>query len=83
MTLMISSWTLFGIKNPATLSNQKVITSATQRNDLNNYGWSLLPENCTYSTNHDDLIELVTEGDLSRDFLDNWIKGKTALMAWW
>lgn len=54
-----------------------------QRKSLNEYGWSLLPENCTYSTNYDNLVELVNEGGLSRSFLDNWIEGETALMAWW
>ena len=54
-----------------------------QRKGLNEYGWSLLPENCTYSTNYDNLVELVNEGGLSRSFLDNWIEGETALMAWW
>lgn len=54
-----------------------------QRKSLNEYGWSLLPENCTYSTNYDNLVELVNEGGLSRSFLDNWIDGETALMAWW
>lgn len=54
-----------------------------QRKGLNEYGWSLLPENCTYSTNYDNLVELVNEGGLSRSFLDNWIDGETALMAWW
>ena len=53
-----------------------------QRKGLNEYGWSLLPENCTYSTNYDNLVELVNEGGLSRSFLDNWIDGETALMAW-
>ena len=54
-----------------------------QRKGLNEYGWSLLPENCTYSTNYDNLVELVNKGGLSRSFLDNWIDGETALMAWW
>lgn len=54
-----------------------------QRKGLNEYGWSLLPENCTYSTNYDNLVELVNEGGLSRSFLDNWIDGETTLMAWW
>ena len=54
-----------------------------QRKGLNEYGWSLLPKNCTYSTNYDNLVELVNEGGLSRSFLDNWIEGETALMAWW
>lgn len=54
-----------------------------QRKSLNEYGWSLLPENCTYSTNYDNLVELVNKGGLSRSFLDNWIDGETALMAWW
>ena len=54
-----------------------------QRKGLNEYGWSLLPENCTYSTNYDNLVELVNKGGLSRSFLDNWIEGETALMAWW
>jgi hypothetical protein len=54
-----------------------------QRKGLNEYSWSLLPENCTYSTNYDNLVELVNEGGLSRSFLNNWIDGETALMAWW
>ena len=54
-----------------------------QRKGLNEYGWSLLPENCTYSTNYDNLVELVNEGGLSHSFLNNWIDGETALMAWW
>lgn len=54
-----------------------------QRKGLNEYGWSLLPENCTYSTNYDNLVELVNKGGLSRSFLDNWIDGETTLMAWW
>ena len=54
-----------------------------QRKGLNEYGWSLLPENCTYSTNYDNLVELVNKGGLSRSFLNNWIDGETALMAWW
>lgn len=54
-----------------------------QRKGLNEYGWSLLPENCTYSTNYDNLVELVNEGGLSRSFLNNWIDGETALTAWW
>lgn len=54
-----------------------------QRKGLNEYGWSLLPENCTYSTNYNNLVELVNEGGLSRSFLNNWIDGETALMAWW
>lgn len=54
-----------------------------QRKGLNEQGWSLLPENCTYSTNYDNLVELVNEGGLSCSFLDNWIDGETALMAWW
>lgn len=54
-----------------------------QRKGLNEYGWSLLPENCTYSTNYDNLVELVNKGGLSHSFLNNWIDGETALMAWW
>lgn len=54
-----------------------------QHKGLNEYGWSLLPENCTYSTNYDNLVKLVNEGGLSRSFLNNWIEGETALMAWW
>ena len=56
---------------------------AYQRKGLNDYGWSLLPDNCTYSTDYDNLVELVTDGGLSRSFLDNWIEGETALVAWW
>ena len=54
-----------------------------QRKGLNEYGWSLLPENCTYSTNYDNHVELVNKGGLSCNFLNNWIDGETALMAWW
>ena len=54
-----------------------------QRKGLNEHGWSLLPENCTYSTNYNNLVELVNKGGLSHSFLNNWIDGETALMAWW
>ena len=56
---------------------------AYQRKGLNDYGWSLLPENCSYSTNYNNLVKLVTDGGLSKDFLDNWIEGETAYLAWW
>lgn len=56
---------------------------AYQRGGLSDHDWSLLPENCTYSTDYDALVELVAEGGLSCSFLDNWIEGETALVAWW
>lgn len=56
---------------------------AYQRKGLNDHGWSLLPDNCTYSTDYDNLVELVNEGGLSHSFLDNWAEGETALVAWW
>lgn len=56
---------------------------AYQRKGLNDYGWSLLPENCTYSTDLDIVKEMVEKGDLSEDFLDEWVDGETAFYAWW
>ena len=54
-----------------------------QRKGINAYGWSLLPENCTYCFDKSLVQELVDEGDLSESFIDNWVDGETALFAWW
>ena len=54
-----------------------------QRKGLNDYGWSLLPENCTYCFDKDVVEKLVEEGGLSETFIENWIDGETALYAWW
>lgn len=54
-----------------------------QRKSLNDYGWSLLPDNCCYSTNKENVELMVKEGNLSKSFIDNWIDGETAIMGWW
>ena len=54
-----------------------------QRKGLNNYGWSLLPENCTYCFDKEVVEQLVEKGGLSETFIENWIDGETALFAWW
>lgn len=54
-----------------------------QRKGLNERGWELLPENCTYCMDKVVIEQLVEEGNLSESFLENWVDGETALMAWW
>ena len=54
-----------------------------QRKGLNERGWELLPENCTYCMDRTVIEQLVEEGNLSESFLENWVDGETALMAWW
>lgn len=54
-----------------------------QRKGLNETGWSLLPENCSYCTDKEVVEKLVNEGGLSESFLENWIDGQTALHPWW
>lgn len=53
-----------------------------QRKGLTEYGWELLPENCSYCTDYQVVSDLTKEG-LSDTFLDNWVDGETALLAWW
>ena len=54
-----------------------------QRKGLNDRGWELLPDNCTYCTDESIVELLVEEGNLSESFLENWVDGETALYAWW
>lgn len=54
-----------------------------QRKGLNDRGWELLPDNCTYCTDESIVELLVDEGNLSESFLENWVDGETALYAWW
>lgn len=54
-----------------------------QRKGLNDYGWSLLPDNCCYSTNKENVELMVEYGGLSKSFIDNWIDGETAILGWW
>lgn len=54
-----------------------------QRKGINLKGWDLLPENSTYCTNKKVVEELVKKGGLHGGFLENWIDGETALIAWW
>lgn len=53
-----------------------------QKNGITDYGFDILPENCEYCFDYDKVKELVAEG-LDQSFLDDWIDGKTALLAWW
>lgn len=53
-----------------------------QKNGITDYGFDILPENCEYCFDYDKIKELVGEG-LDQSFLDDWIDGKTALLAWW
>ena len=53
-----------------------------QKNGITDYGFDILPENCEYCFDYDKAKELVAEG-LDQSFLDDWIDGKTALLAWW
>lgn len=53
-----------------------------QRKGLNDRGWELLPDNCTYCTDESIVELLVEEGNLSESFLENWVAGETALCAW-
>jgi hypothetical protein len=56
---------------------------AYQRKGLNDYGWSLLPENCEYDDNLKNVKEMVMRGGLSEEFLDEWVEDETVLWAWW
>lgn len=53
-----------------------------QRKGLTEKGWELLPENCEYCMDYKTVEKLTQEG-LSDTFLDSWIDGETALLAWW
>lgn len=54
-----------------------------QRKGLTEYGWELLPPNCCYSTDKDNVQLMVDKGGLSPSFINNWIDGETAIMGWW
>lgn len=53
-----------------------------QRKGLTAMGWNLLPKNCEFCMDYDVVVSLTEEG-LSETFLDNWVEGETALVAWW
>lgn len=55
---------------------------AYQRKGLSSTGWELLPDNCSYCFDKSVVEALIEEG-LSEEFLDEWIDGETALVAWW
>jgi hypothetical protein len=54
-----------------------------QRDGLNEYGNSLLPENCQICDDRERVEKLVRSGGLNECFLDEWVDGKTAFHAWW
>ena len=53
-----------------------------QRNGITDYGFEILPENCEYCFDYNVVKELLDEG-LDYSFLDKWVDGQTALLAWW
>lgn len=53
-----------------------------QKNGITDYDFDILTENCKYCFDYNTVKELVDEG-LDQSFLDDWIDGKTALLAWW
>lgn len=53
-----------------------------QKNRITDYGFYILPDNCEYCFDYNKVKELVDEG-LDQSFLDDWIDGQTALLAWW
>lgn len=58
---------------------------AYQRKGLNDIGWELLEKigNCVNCDDKEKVKELVEKGNLSKDFIDNWIDGETVFCAWW
>lgn len=54
-----------------------------QQGGLNEYGDSLLPENCQICDDRERVEKLVRSGGLDECFLDEWVDGKTAFHAWW
>lgn len=54
-----------------------------QRKGLNDRGWELLPDNCCYSTNKENVELMVKDGGLSKSFINNWVDGETAIIGWW
>lgn len=53
-----------------------------QKNGITDYGFDILPENYKYCMDYYKVEELVDEG-LDKSFLDDWIDGQSALLAWW
>lgn len=56
---------------------------AYQRKGLNDDGWDLLPENCEYSDDKDNVQKMVDIGGLSESFIENWVDDHTVFYAWW
>lgn len=56
---------------------------AYQRKGLNDYGQSLLPENCSYCDDYDTVRQLVDAGGLSSEFIYSWEDGRTIFVPWW
>lgn len=53
-----------------------------QRKGLTDDGWDLLPENCEYCFDS-EVVEKLTKEGLDSEFLNSWVDGKTAFLAWW
>lgn len=60
----------------------KVTELDYQGKGLNDHGWELLPKKSTHCTNKSIIEQLVEKGNLSESFLENWVDGETALVAW-
>lgn len=58
---------------------------AYQRKGLNEIGWEMLEKigNCVNCDNKEIVKEMVEKGNLSEDFIKNWIDGETVFVAWW
>lgn len=54
-----------------------------QRKGLNDYGWELLPENCSFSDDFENVKKMCKKGGLSNTFVENWIPDHTVLHPWW
>lgn len=54
-----------------------------QRKGINNYGWSIMPENLSYTSDFDKVQALCEEGGLDKKFVDRWVEGKTVFRPWW
>lgn len=53
-----------------------------QKNGITDYGFEILPENGEYCFDYNVVKDLLDEG-LDYAFLDKWVDGQTALLAWW
>lgn len=56
---------------------------AYQRKGLNDYGWELLPPNCSDTDDFKVVEALVQYGGLSEEFIDKWEEGRTIFHPWW